>query len=126
MALSAKKIANLVDAYYRAREVRRAEQRKVDALKEKETKVWHELKDALINADIKGVAGVQATVELLTKQKPVVTDEDKLHKFIIKNDAWDLLQKTIVASAAKARWEDNLVIPGLKSEPYLDLSIGKV
>jgi hypothetical protein len=52
-------------------------------------------------------------VSLVTTEEPNVTDWPKLLDFIVTTGSVDLLQKRVTASAVKARWADDVEIPGV-------------
>jgi hypothetical protein len=52
-------------------------------------------------------------VTLREHQKPYIVDYSQLEQYIIDNKATDLLQKRLTESAVKARWDDDIQIPGV-------------
>jgi hypothetical protein len=54
-------------------------------------------------------------VAMTTTMEPMATEWPKVLDYIIANDAVDLLQKRLTASAVKARWENGEIIPGIVS-----------
>lgn len=98
-------LAAAADLLYQAREQRLAMQRELD----KVAKLEATLKDYFINtlpkSDSSGIAGKVARVQLGKKLIPTVDDWDKLYKYIVKEKAFELLQRRLNETAIKERLE---------------------
>jgi hypothetical protein len=57
------------------------------------------------------------------KQKPYIADFGALEKYIIENNALDLLHKRLTEGAVKLRWEDGIQIPGVGIETEQKLQL---
>ena len=92
-----------VDRIYKLRAKRLAVEAKVDALKKQET----EAKDAIIRllaADkLESATGKLCTASISKNVVPTVKDWAAFHRYIIENDALDLLEKRASRSACQAR-----------------------
>lgn len=126
MAISAKKLAGLVDQYYTARQNRLAEAKKVEKLEDAEKALKAKILTALQDQKTKTVGGSIATAEVVYKKFPVISDKELFEKFAKKKGNEDLIKHTKNDAAIKARWENDVVIPGIKSEEVVSLSITKV
>jgi hypothetical protein len=99
-----KQPAECADLLYAVREERLAFQRRADRLKEAETALSDWFIENLPRSSATGVAGKRARVQIETRPIPVVDGEagwSRLHEYIVKNDAWELLQKRLGEGAAK-------------------------
>lgn len=117
--------SQLVDEYAETREARLALQRDVDKLNEQEKSLKAKIIQMLEQAGATAIGGHKMVVELVPKEKPVANDWDAVHKFIMENDAWDLMQKRLTDTAVRLRWEEGIILPGIQKFPYNDLSISK-
>lgn len=64
-----------------------------------------------------------ARVEFKPKHRWNAEDWDKIHAYITKNKAWDLMQKRLSDKAIDDRIEDGKKIPGVKKFSYNKMSI---
>jgi hypothetical protein len=60
------------------------------------------------------------------EEKPVVEDWDKLYRHIREHDAFDLLNRALNANAVRARWTDNVQVPGVSTYQSKKISLTKV
>jgi hypothetical protein len=88
-------------------------QREVDLLEQQEKKLTNELITAMVLAKIEITKDGEDEVTLVTSTEPVATEWPKLLDYIRENDALDMLQKRLTASAVKLRWADGQEIPGI-------------
>ena len=82
-----------------------------------------ELQHAMIANKLESVASKNATISLKRTEFAEVTDFRAVQKYVVKNDAWDLIRKQVNVGAARARWDDNLTIPGVEKGVRVDLSV---
>ena len=73
-----------------------------------------------------GVSGVLATAKITTDQVPTVEDWDKLYAFIKKTGSFDLLGRSLSATAVKERWDAKKAVPGVGTFNVVKLSLVKV
>jgi hypothetical protein len=102
--------------------VRKAEQ-KLKPLKDAAAMLEEELLGAMLAAKLESVATKEATISVKRNTFAELYDDRKFFEYVGKNKAWDLVAKRPVISACRARWEDNLVIPGVRPGERVDLSI---
>jgi hypothetical protein len=116
-----------LDAYRAAREIRLENQRKVDQLKEKETAMQHSLISFLSShPELNGLIGSTHKAILKQNNVPIIENIDDLKRYIVENDAWDLVSLRLSPPAVRERWEDNLEVPGVSSFVETKLSITKL
>jgi|NOAtaT_6_FD_contig_31_5139191_length_750_multi_6_in_0_out_0_1 hypothetical protein len=120
-----KDIAVLTDAFGQKRAERLEADKKANALKEEENMLKERIISALLEAGSATVAGSKFGVNLQTKKKPVAQDWELIHKYILENEALDLLHRRLTEEAVKVRWEDGLQIPGVSSYTVYDLTVSK-
>ena len=99
----------------------------VEAVKEQQQLIKVEIKDRLRAVGAKSVKTDHGTVSLTEKTRYYTQDWDSFKRFVIENDALDLLEKRIAQTNMKVFLEENpaLVPPGLNSDTEFDVSIRK-
>lgn len=114
------------DRLYQVRELRLAEQKKVDEIEAEEKALKEHIIQNLPKSDASGVAGKIARVSVVTKIIPQVEDWDKFYAHIKKKGEFDLLQRRVSDTAVKERWDSGKQVPGVKTFNALTVSINKV
>ena len=89
-------------------------QREADLLEQKEKALQNYLINDMVGKDLDVLTDGEDQVVLVTSVEPVATSWPKLLDYIIANEAVDLLQKRLTASAVKLRWRDGEAIPGIE------------
>jgi hypothetical protein len=121
-----KKAGEMADLLYNIREARHALGRRAALLEKREK----ELKDLVRQEALKqkgaGVVGKIAVVTIEMNTVPIVTDWPTLHKYMKKNDAFDLMQRRLSKEAVEERWNAGKVIDGIKSEQFANVHINKL
>lgn len=102
--------------------VRKAEQ-KLKPLKDAAAALEQELLDAMLAAKLESVATKDATISVKRNTFAELYNDKAFFEFVGKTKAWDLVAKRPVISACRARWEDNITIPGVRPGERVDLSI---
>ncbi len=125
MAKLPKDLARCADLLFTTRDERLALQREVDALKAKESALRQHIIDTLPKSST-GVAGKIASVAVVVKDKPTVTDWDELYGYIQENGAFELLHRRLTEGAVKEYWEEGDEVPGVGLTQYVDISLKKV
>lgn len=116
-------LASKADQYLATRKRRLALQRETDAIDVEEKKLKQELMLALRRGEAKAIGGQTVTLTLKTKNVATAKDWAKIHKYIVDNDAWDIMQKRLTQTAVDARWDEGIQIPGIEAFPTDELSI---
>jgi hypothetical protein len=88
-------------------------QREADLLEQKEKALQNDLINEMVSHNINLFKDGEDEVTLVTTVEPVATSWPALLDYIRKNDALDLFQKRLTASAVKLRWADGEAIPGV-------------
>lgn len=114
-----------VDAYLEARINRLAADKIAAELKKSEDTLKAQIEKAMLEAHMTDYKGENYRVQVEREYKPTVNDWGLVHKYIIDNNAFDLVQKRLTESAVKSRWEDEISIPGIEKFPVDKLSITK-
>lgn len=122
-----KELAKLVDEYIEVRTERRALESKADDLKTvREQPLRAKILEELKASKAGSVGGTKMQAALVVKKSYQATEWPLVRKFIIENDAWDLLQQRLSPPAIRERLEDGIEIPGLVVVDVDDLSITKL
>lgn len=119
-------LQELMDAWGTARVARLAEQKKVDALEDKEKKLKAKLIAAMKEAKMTSGKGQKYGANYTSKDMPTAGDWPKIYAWIAANDAFDILHKRLTTTAIEARWEDGVEIPGIVKLPVDEINMTTV
>lgn len=99
----------------------------IEVLKEQQQLIKTEIKDRLRSVGAKSMKTEHGTVSLTEKTRYYTQDWDSFKRFVIENDAVDLLEKRIAQTNMKLFLQENptMVPPGLNSDTEIDVSIRK-
>lgn len=99
----------------------------VEGIKEQQQLIKTEIKDRMRSVGAKSMKTEYGTVSLTEKTRYYTQDWDSFKRFVIENDAVDLLEKRIAQTNMKLFLQENpaLVPPGLNSDTEIDVSIRK-
>jgi hypothetical protein len=108
-------------------EVEREYDTKLEDLKAQQQQVKNAIKDQMLAAGTKSVRTDFGTVSLTEKTRFYTQDWDSFKKFVVEQDAVDLLERRIHQSNMGRFLEENpsLVPPGLNSDTEFDVSVRK-
>ena len=123
--MSESDIGPAIDALYAIREHRLGLQRKVDELKQEEVKARERLFEMLSSLGLTKASGAVATAGIKVSKIPLVEDWDVLQQFIRDSGEFDLLQKRISVTAWRARFEEDIAVPGVSMVEDVDISLTK-
>lgn len=100
---------------------------KLEALKAQQQQVKHAIKDQMLAAGTKSVRTDYGTVSLTEKSRFYTQDWDSFKKFVVEQDAVDLLERRIHQTNMAKFLEENpsLMPPGLNSDTEFDVSVRK-
>lgn len=90
-------------------------QREADLLEQEEKTLTGQLVQMMNEAGAIVRKEGEDEVTLVTSMEPLANEWPKILDYIVTNDALDLLQKRLTASAVKARWDNGETIPGIIS-----------
>ncbi len=99
--------------------------KKVDAIKLEYKKLEDEIYDELSTEKLEVSEGKLGRASRKKENTPTVTNWNKLHEYIVENDAFDLLQKRVSSTAFRARWDEKVKIPGVKKFKKTSLNLTK-
>lgn len=100
---------------------------KIEALKAQQQEIKNAIKDQMLALGTKSVRTDFGTVSLTEKSRFYTQDWDSFKKFVIEQDAVDLLEKRIHQTNMAKFLEENpsLMPPGLNSDTEFDVSVRK-
>jgi hypothetical protein len=116
-------LTKLADNLWKAQQKLKAAQRKCEPLKDAADALEAELQHAMIAARMESIASKNATCSLKRTEFAEVTDFRLVQKYVVKNDAWDLIRKQVNVGACRPRWDDGVTIPGVEKGVRVDLSV---
>lgn len=121
-----KTLGACADKLYELRQLRLAEQKKVDIIEAEEKALKEHIINTLPKSEASGVAGKLARVTVVGKVIPQVKDWDAFYKYVKRTGQFDLMQRRLATPAVEARWEDGKEIPGVEHFNTVTVSINKV
>ena len=112
------------DMYYALRERRYAIQADAANYLECEAKLRSHF-NATLSLDRPQIVGSEAKVKLVPKVGIKITDWARLHEYIRRYDAFDILQRKVNEDVIKKLWSEGKEVPGTEPAPYNDVSAVK-
>lgn len=99
----------------------------IEQIKAQQQEVTNEIKDRMRSMGTKSLKTDFGTVSLAEKTRYYTHDWDSFKRFIVENDAVDLLEKRISQLNMRTFLEENpaLVPPGLNSDTEFTISVRK-
>lgn len=118
-------VDKLVRIYMKMRAAMQDLDAQIEAIKEQQQSVKNEIKDRMRDTGVKSLRTDHGTVSLMEKTRFYTTDWDSFKKFMVEQDALDLLEKRISQTNMKLFLEENpgAVPPGLNSDTEFDISV---
>lgn len=110
-------------ALWKAQQVVKKAELKLKPLKTVADALEAELLTAMLEAKLESVATKDATISLKRTTFAELYDDKAFFEYVSKKKAWDLVQKRVAVGACRVRWDDNLVIPGVRPGERTDLSV---
>ena len=120
-------VDKLVRIYMKMRTAIQDLDAQIEAIKEQQQSVKNEIKDRMRDTGVKSLRTDHGTVSLMEKTRFYTTDWDSFKKFMVEQDALDLLEKRIAQGNMKLFLEENpgVVPPGLNSDTEFEISVRK-
>ena len=120
-------VDKLVRIYMKMRTAIQDLDAQIEAIKEQQQAVKNEIKDRMRDTGVKSLRTDHGTVSLMEKTRYYTTDWDSFKKFMVEQDALDLLEKRIAQGNMKLFLEENpgVVPPGLNSDTEFEISVRK-
>lgn len=119
-------LPNIIEAYIAKRDERIGYDHASQECKKEETRLKEIITKTLDDNGLKSGGGLLHRATLVPKNKPVAEDWPMFYKYVAETNGFDMLQKRLTEKAVQARWEDNIVVPGIIIFPVWDLSVTKV
>lgn len=120
-----KTIGACIDKLFELRKERLNIEKDADAVRAKESELEKYIIETFNKTDLDGARGKTAVAGITMSTVPTVKDWDKLFKYVKKEDAFDLLQKRVSATAYRERMDAKEVVPGVESFIVTKLSLRK-
>ena len=120
-------VDKLVRIYMKMRTAMQELDAQIEAIKEQQQSVKNEIKDRMRGTGVKSLRTDHGTVSLMEKTRYYTNDWDSFKKFMVEQDALDLLEKRISQTNMKLFLEENpgSIPPGLNSDTEFDISVRK-
>lgn len=123
-----KRLVKLCEAGLTLDEMRKADQKHVDAMEAEVKEIKEVIRLAMNAGSLKEIATSAGTVRLVPKtiyQSDVPNDGwAKIWQHIVKTKSYDLLEKRLHQGACKERYEDGKKIPGVKLFEMVIVKLG--
>lgn len=110
-------------ALWKAQQAVKKAEAKLKPLKDAADALETDLLNAMLAAKLESVAVKEATISLKRTTFAELYDDKAFFEYVGKKKAWDLVQKRVAVGACRVRWEDKLVIPGVRPGERVDLSV---
>ena len=120
-------VDKLVRIYMKMRTAIQDPDAQIEAIKEQQQSVKNEIKDRMRDTGVESLRTDHGTVSLMEKTRYYTNDWDSFKKFMVEQDALDLLEKRIAQGNMKLFLEENpgVVPPGLNSDTEFEISVRK-
>lgn len=122
-------IEQVVEAYYRGKDLIAGLNAQIKAIKEKQEKREAWLLQKLQEAGLQNMGVTLPEGKVTVYQKKTtsieVADWDEALSFIIENEAWSLLHHKVSSKAAKELMDAGVSVPGIQTRTVVDVGITK-
>lgn len=111
----------------RMAELTKAYDTEIEEMKDQQEKIKFALKDFMQESGLSSLKTDKGTVSLTKKTRYQTQDWDEFKKFVVENDAVDLLERRIAQGNMAQFLEENptLLPPGLNAHTEYDVSVRK-
>jgi hypothetical protein len=117
------KLQQTASALWKAQQAVKKAEAKLKPLKDAAAALEDLLLTEMLDAKLESVATKDATISVKRTTFAELYDDKAFFAYVGKNKAWDLVRKQPVIGACRARWDDELEIPGVRPGTRTDLSI---
>lgn len=121
-----KSIGRCADAYKEVNNIRLEMDKDVKAVKARETEINEYIIENLAASDMTGASGLKYKAQIMTGLAGTVHDWEALYDYIVEEDRFDLLNKSLNQKAVKEMFDAGVKIPGVSKINTKKLSITKV
>lgn len=115
----------LADRLEAARQSRLAADRIAADLKSDENKIKAEIISEMEAGNLSSIGGKVCVLNRAVKQRAIAGDWPAIHKYILENDAFDILHRRLTDAAIKERLDDGVEIPGISLMDYSHITFAK-
>jgi hypothetical protein len=120
---TAAELATLAQNLWKAQQKLKAAKDKLKPQEETVAALEAELQHAMVAGKLESVASKNATCSLKRTEFAELADSKKFFKYVVKNDAWDLVRQQVNVGACRPRWDDGLKIDGVEKGVRVSLSV---
>lgn len=121
-----KSLGHCADAYKEVNGLRLEMDADVKIVKARETEINEHIIEHLAESDLTGASGLKYKAQIKPGIAGSVTDWEALYDYIVEEDRFDLLNKSLNQKAVKEMLEAGVKIPGVEKINTKKLSITKV
>lgn len=121
-----KSLGACADAYHEVRSLRLAMEKEVDPIQAREAEIKAHIIDNLSVKEDTGAAGQHHRAQIKIEEQPTVEDWELLYDFVVEEDRFDLIGKSLGMKAAKEMHAAGEKIPGVGKITVKKLSITKI
>ncbi len=121
-----KTLGRCADAYHEVRELRLAMDKDVKRVKERENEIHDHILEHLSKSDDTGASGLKYKALVTSKEKASADDWEDIYDYIMENDRFDLLGKSLNQKTVAELWDNDEKVPGVKKVHVKSLSITKI
>lgn len=114
------------DLVYELRNKRLTAQKVAEAIETEEKALREHIINSLPKSQTTGVAGKVARVTVTSKDIPQVEDWPKFYAYVVKNKAFDMMQRRLSTEAVQSRLDEGKKVAGVKVFKAVTLSINKI
>ena len=120
-----KTLGAMVDRLYDLDEERGKLARRVEELKTEYAALEGHIFETLPKSALEGALGKRAMASIKRTPVPTADDWDAIRRYVVKNNAWDLIQKRLSTEAVRERWNADVAVPGVGKFTRITLSLTK-
>lgn len=119
-------IGRCADAYKEVRDLRLAMAKDVTRIQERETEIKDHIIEHLSKSDDTGASGMKYKAQITESEAASADDWEDIYDYIMENDRFDLLGKSLNQKAVKEMWDNGKKVPGVKKVHVKKVSITKI
>ncbi len=121
-----KSIGRCADAFKEVQELRLAMDKDVKRVKDRENEIKDHIIEHLSKSDDTGASGLKYKALIKTDEKASADDWDEIYDWVVEEDRFDLLGKSLNQKTVKELWDNDEKVPGVKKVNVKTVSITKI
>ncbi len=121
-----KSIGRCADAFKEVQELRLAMDKDVKRIKDRENEIKDHIIEHLSASDDTGASGLKYKALIKTDVKASADDWEEIYDYVVENDRFDLLGKSVNQKTVKELWDNDESVPGVKKVNVKTVSITKI